>query len=630
MFLCITCLLQVLLEMPDTSAPGSACSVCLQDCGDHRVLPCMHSFCAPCIDRLASDEGGDEFKCPVCRFRVRLPENGAAGLLQDITRPAESDTRCKTCALTGETSAPSLWCATCKVALCNKHIPEHFTTAAGLAGTEQHVIVSLPTAVSPSSPHCGDAASLCPEHHSPLEFYCTGCEVAVCGRCTAMGSHHGHEHIVDIKVKDQELKQRVEDNVKKLVEQVLPRVEATKSTVEMVGADLTSRAREVRAKIRRVEKCAVDTIHAVAEQKLQEVDDIETERHKLLDRQLDEVKYQTKRLEAVITLTDKLAKAGVAGRRAASLLKAIDERAATLANEDVVERPAHHSQLDFKEVTEDELIAQAGTIIGTVLPCDATAVASRIKGDLLVTKCGSQPVSFIVEAKTENGEPAQEGVDAVRAEWASIPHDVANPPPMEVTPQPDGCYAISCSPSVPGDYKVAVFVNDKKLASMVSVVFNQRWFCFDEAECQAGLEISDDNLSVSHPGDYKFASVLGSSGKSEGRHAWHVKIGPQSQGRVNIGVAPKPGLTAKIDNYQMSYCWYGLDGQMWKRGNSSPGVGGFQSNDVLHLELDCDDHTLTITNPRTENTSTITDLPAVPLHPYFSMYHKDESISLEF
>ena len=197
--------------------------------------------------------------------------------------------------------------------------------------------------------------------------------MAVCGRCAAVGDHYAHE-IVDTVVKELERKRKVRQKVDQLKGHVLPRVEMARKRVETTNADLTRCADEVRAKIRRAESCAVDTIHAVAELKLQEVDDIETVRHKVLDHQSDELKYQAKRLRAAITLFEKLEATEAADQDAARLLEAIDERAEILANEKIAESPAHHSLLDLQKVDDHDIIRKASTIIGAVM-CKCTPVS---------------------------------------------------------------------------------------------------------------------------------------------------------------------------------------------------------------------------------------------------------------
>lgn len=59
------------------------CTICLETYEDTpKLLPCLHSFCQPCITRIA--DGKSQLLCPVCRRSVDLPSEGAKGLPNNI------------------------------------------------------------------------------------------------------------------------------------------------------------------------------------------------------------------------------------------------------------------------------------------------------------------------------------------------------------------------------------------------------------------------------------------------------------------------------------------------------------------------------------------------------------------
>ena len=559
---------------------SSVCRVCFQEGQNRRVLPCLHSFCASCIDRLISTEfGGEKLKCPVCRSWVRVPDNGAAGLPKDVTQPDDvKELHCETCTLKVESGAPTLWCVTCKVALCSGHVAHHLTSGSG-----KHVIEALSeTGSAHTDPDSSDRMSQCPEHDSPLEFYCSACDVAVCGRCAVIGAHHGHAGIAEMKDREQQIKRKVQDKVEKLKDN-LPRVEAMKEKVEVVNDDLSARAKKARDKVRAAEKRVVDTVHAVAEQKVQDIDDLEPVRHKALDEQLDQLKDHAERLKAAVTLTDKLVQRETTGQDVVGLLQAIDEQAAALAQEGVPDDPAHHSRLVFEPLCEDELISMAGEMLGHVMPCDATADASYLVGDRIATVHPNEMATFALQACSEYGDAVEEGEDVVRVELSSfsIHNNAAKLSFKGVFSKPGGRFEIACTPQIPGWYFAQVKINEEEFGSLLFVHCQgpDPWFYFDESECQAGLAITPDKQSVKYlAGDpRKACSVLGSSGRSYGRHTWCVKIGAQTSGKVGIGVAKRPGLTETTSNYMQSYMWTGHDGLTWEEGEVSTGVSKFSA-----------------------------------------------------
>ena len=57
------------------------CDICQETMITPKELPCLHSFCLHCIQRMASCSGlgpGDALSCPTCRQQVAVPPNGVA------------------------------------------------------------------------------------------------------------------------------------------------------------------------------------------------------------------------------------------------------------------------------------------------------------------------------------------------------------------------------------------------------------------------------------------------------------------------------------------------------------------------------------------------------------------------
>ena len=179
-------------------APLSVCGVCFEDGSDRRVLPCLHSFCATCIDQLALRSESREFdlECPLCRARVRLPPAGAAGLPKDPTHfELLVEHTCAACKDEGQAGQATAWCKGCKCALCTNHVGVHLLS--GL-GPSSHPIEAFPHPGGHGSANAAEEAwSVCAEHNFPLDLYCKQCKVVVCGHCTAIGVHKGHDVVLD-------------------------------------------------------------------------------------------------------------------------------------------------------------------------------------------------------------------------------------------------------------------------------------------------------------------------------------------------------------------------------------------------------------------------------------------------
>jgi len=78
------------------------CSICLDVFDTPTSLPCLHTFCLRCLQRIfAVDQPGDVVNCPICRREFQLPAAGLAALprnftidglveMYTVTRPASS------------------------------------------------------------------------------------------------------------------------------------------------------------------------------------------------------------------------------------------------------------------------------------------------------------------------------------------------------------------------------------------------------------------------------------------------------------------------------------------------------------------------------------------------------------
>lgn len=75
----------------DSNDPGGAqesqatllfCRMCQAVYRQPKLLPCLHSFCRPCIVNAVSHTaaGGTVVVCPQCSYQAKLPPNGIVGI----------------------------------------------------------------------------------------------------------------------------------------------------------------------------------------------------------------------------------------------------------------------------------------------------------------------------------------------------------------------------------------------------------------------------------------------------------------------------------------------------------------------------------------------------------------------
>ncbi|XP_070560285.1 E3 ubiquitin-protein ligase TRIM56-like [Ptychodera flava] len=173
------------------------CGICSERYRNAKILPCLHSFCEPCTNKLAKTSDGS-ITCPVCRRSHELP-NGVSsissnGFLNDLVdlfakRESEDGSRnCQACEQEGATTR----CIECAFDICQLCASAHTKFPLMKA----HRLMSLDDY---NVARCSDLTSIqppvyCSAHREyQIEFFCDTCKEAICLKCTAL-DHAKPEH----------------------------------------------------------------------------------------------------------------------------------------------------------------------------------------------------------------------------------------------------------------------------------------------------------------------------------------------------------------------------------------------------------------------------------------------------
>ena len=178
------------------------CSVCLDTLTDAKLLPCFHSFCKKCLERLVvQDHDGHTLCCPTCRRTTLLPPTGVSGLQTDFhaeglfeIRDMLSKTKepqkihCEKC----DTSIATAFCRDCGQFVCNKcteihQIWKEFKThkIASFTDIQREAADLMPSKKK---------VIYCPKHSDNiLKIYCETCGELICNDCT-IRLHRGHNY----------------------------------------------------------------------------------------------------------------------------------------------------------------------------------------------------------------------------------------------------------------------------------------------------------------------------------------------------------------------------------------------------------------------------------------------------
>ncbi|XP_065883965.1 tripartite motif-containing protein 2-like [Dysidea avara] len=180
-----------------------------------KTVPCLHTFCARCVESAVDAETGN-FNCAVCSTVfskeeiVDIPFNASISRLVAITKKHKGIE--KTCekafdkdasdlmAMCGqcEEGTPAMWwCLVCDDAeMCEECYKSHCR----LKVYKSHKVVSLKDFIQ--SPNvilnCSPQLDYCKEHtKNPLDLYCNSCCEFVCTACPCSTSGSQKKHDVD-------------------------------------------------------------------------------------------------------------------------------------------------------------------------------------------------------------------------------------------------------------------------------------------------------------------------------------------------------------------------------------------------------------------------------------------------
>ncbi|XP_070543756.1 E3 ubiquitin-protein ligase TRIM56-like [Ptychodera flava] len=162
---------------PDVDDNFLSCSICSEHYKNAKMLPCLHTFCESCIEKLAKKSG--EVTCPICRRSHALPESGVAGVEENTfmndmvnlfskrVRISEKLQKCEVC---GQADSAK-HCVECAVDMCEACASRHSRARS----TKSHRLLTMEdyeTAKS-NDPASIQPPSTCNYHQdSQLELYC--------------------------------------------------------------------------------------------------------------------------------------------------------------------------------------------------------------------------------------------------------------------------------------------------------------------------------------------------------------------------------------------------------------------------------------------------------------------------
>ncbi|XP_070557213.1 tripartite motif-containing protein 2-like [Ptychodera flava] len=329
------------------------CRICTERYKNAKILPCLHSFCEPCLCKLA--EKSDAITCPVCRRSHELPENGVAGIdsnvfLNDLTEifsdqgEAHKPKQCGACKQ-GELTRH---CIECNIDLCERCVVAHGV----FPSTNLHRLVTLDEFNSAKSDDLASMQPLlyCNKHPCyRVEFYCDTCDAVTCPKCIAL-DHQKPEHqyrcVEEAAVNyRKDLKSEV-DKVKMKVDEVRTKITLMPKTSESLEQCVIKEKEKIKEHTRVTIQKVTDLIQENSNKLLSDLEAKYVQRKVSLDAQLKELQIFEDDLTSAQGYAEQLMHHGNAAQLM-SAKKGIDTQMKKLKTEKVSD-PTGGDYLEFE------------------------------------------------------------------------------------------------------------------------------------------------------------------------------------------------------------------------------------------------------------------------------------------
>ncbi|XP_078000934.1 E3 ubiquitin-protein ligase TRIM56-like [Glandiceps talaboti] len=175
------------------------CTICLDRYNNAKILPCLHSYCQPCIIQLINKDSS-KIRCPLCRQECPIPGGGVEQLkpsfflnsILDMVvneqRKKDANKACDGC----QEGALTSRCVDCALDICNVCAGAHRKIPA----TKNHRLLPYEEYLVAKSrdPAMVQPAVYCTTHPgSEVKFYCQTCMIPICVECTVV-SHRIPDH----------------------------------------------------------------------------------------------------------------------------------------------------------------------------------------------------------------------------------------------------------------------------------------------------------------------------------------------------------------------------------------------------------------------------------------------------
>ena len=438
---------------------AATCGYCSELFTDPRMLPCLHTFCLPCLAKASEIQGAKEaLQCPSCDEKAPLRDGGVHAFPKHLRKEHEVDlarfrskldsevgVECDRC-LRKNTGSAVAFCTNCCDFLCKLCREEHHSWRR----TQNHEILAIGEQKSKEN----EASAMidipqqpmpCPHHKDEvLKFYCMTCTALICRDCRDT-KHKDHSDQCDL----------AEDVAKHEMEGLSARAEGSQGAVATLDgaiAECRKTMQQVESRKKEVDNAITRSLEQVREALLAQNEEIRLGKITSLEMQVSEMKRVREGLSHASDMI--LAAQSHTPVQQLSTKKALAERATQLLEQfkdsdiDPVQTDSFVTAI-ADQATISEMIS-LGQVSGgshaASSTCDAGYVPMAVVGKERTIK---------VAARDQMGEPYGHGGENVKASLSLLG---SQGPSIQgrSTDHGDGSYSVTFTAQSAGEHELHV------------------------------------------------------------------------------------------------------------------------------------------------------------------------------
>ncbi|XP_068676378.1 E3 ubiquitin-protein ligase TRIM71-like [Montipora foliosa] len=481
------------------------CPLCIETVKNPKTLPCLHSFCLHCLDKLANFEQRQlqtTIKCPVCQTSFQIPETVTfenlpssfhLNRLVDVLALEDGSVQSQKCNSCDENNTATCYCFVCQNFLCESCFEAHQRLRAS-RGHRNVLIDKLQAQDVQDLIHRPVMCSQQYHEDQPLEFYCEDCKVLICLKCSLV--KHNRHTMTETQNAAQEQKMQMADAVAKVKAEIFKYENEIKKQTDLKN--------ENKIEVIYEEKKMTDTVEKLIRDLREHKRKMKNKFRKILKTQQKHHATRLENFELVVTQLKSCLE------RAQSILErnlsveilqtnhAILGRCNELLNArkpDLYKSPNLHYLVEKKMDLMDRVF---------VTKTDPSKCLAEGQDNKEVKE--RKETYFVIVTKDSEGLQCYQQEDKIEVNISTSEFD---PLKTDIKDTKDGKYTVTYTPQCSGQHRVDIVVNGEQLIGSPWIV-------------------------QVHQPHYQFAFQFGSKGKGRG----------EFNDIVDIGVSAKTGTIA--------------------------------------------------------------------------------------